>query len=178
MNLTIRQHDIVADELEQDRYDLVHCRALLLHLADPVTALHRMIAALRPGGLLLVEDAEFTCFGAVPGHPASACWDRLVKAMRNLQTGATFDPRFGAKLPGLLAQAGLVERGEEALRFVRSGGSQVAELYERGFEMFRGRLPSDDFTEALRALRDPTFSFVDSLNVAAWGRRPMTGYLG
>jgi len=104
-NLTVRRHDIVTDELERSCYDLVHCRALLLHLSDPVTALSRMIDSLRPGGLLLVEDADYSTFGAVPGHPASADFDRLLRTWgQRYLTDWTFDPRFGAKLPPLLAE--------------------------------------------------------------------------
>ena len=38
------------DPLQPAAYDLVHCRALLLHLADPQQALRNMAAAARPGG--------------------------------------------------------------------------------------------------------------------------------
>ncbi|MCI0548920.1 MAG: class I SAM-dependent methyltransferase, partial [Candidatus Rokubacteria bacterium] len=53
-NLEVRRHDILTDALPEATYDLVHCRALLLHLGAPQRALERMVAALRPGGWLLV----------------------------------------------------------------------------------------------------------------------------
>lgn len=184
-NLTVRRHDILAEDLERSCYHLVHCRALLLHLADPAAALRRMVDALRPGGLLLVEDADFSTFGAVPGHPASAEFDRFVRAWGDGHlVDWTFDPRFGATLPGLLAELGLVERGDEALRFVRVGGGPEAEFYARSCEGVRdgtlpgGLVPGLNLAGVVRALRDPEFSFVDSLNVAAWGRRPMPDYFG
>src|SRR5690348_11497571 len=31
----VRRHDVTRDLLETGHYDLVHCRALLMHLADP-----------------------------------------------------------------------------------------------------------------------------------------------
>ena len=34
-NLEVRQHDILKDDLETSHYDLVHCRLLLMHLAEP-----------------------------------------------------------------------------------------------------------------------------------------------
>jgi 2-polyprenyl-3-methyl-5-hydroxy-6-metoxy-1,4-benzoquinol methylase len=34
-NLDVRQHDLLKDDLEENQYNLVHCRALLLHLAQP-----------------------------------------------------------------------------------------------------------------------------------------------
>jgi SAM-dependent methyltransferase len=184
-NVTVRQHNVMTDDLEQGTYDLVHCRALLLHLSDPMLALRRMVSALRPGGLLLVEDADFSSLAAVPGHPQAAAFDRLVGLWRaGYPADASFDPWFGARLPALLAELGLVERGHEALRFVRTGGSAEAEVHAKGIEALRSGVlartfpPGTDLTAAIEALRDPTFSFVDSLNVGAWGRRPMPGYLG
>ena len=55
----VRRVDIRHDDLEAETYDLVHCRALLMHLPDPTAALARMVAALRPGGLLLVEEGDY-----------------------------------------------------------------------------------------------------------------------
>src|SRR5262249_31780484 len=46
----VRRHDILRDLLETRHYDLIHCRALLMHLREPERALARMVAALRPGG--------------------------------------------------------------------------------------------------------------------------------
>lgn len=37
---------------------------------------------------------------------------------------------------------------------------------------------SADLDGVLAALADPTFAFVDSLNIAAWGRRPAPAFLG
>src|SRR5205823_3987556 len=59
LNVEVRRHDILTDPLEEGAFDLVHCRALLCHLDEPVVALTRMAAALRPGGWLLVEDADY-----------------------------------------------------------------------------------------------------------------------
>jgi len=184
-NVTVRQHNIVTDELEQSEYDLVHCRALLLHLADPMTALDRMVAALRPGGLLLVEDTDFSSLAAVAGHASSAEFNRLIRLCREGDLdGRAFDPRLGGELPGLLAGLGLVERGDEALRLERTGGSPEAEVMAIALEAVDGAalslgLPAGtDLAPMIAAFRDPTFCYVDSLNVGAWGRRPMPGYLG
>ena len=69
-NVDVRELDIRDQELEPD-FDLAHCRALLMHLPDPDAALARIVAALRPGGVLLVEEGDFGLlhFG---GHPNSA----------------------------------------------------------------------------------------------------------
>jgi ubiquinone/menaquinone biosynthesis C-methylase UbiE len=58
-NVTFRQVSI-RDWHEPAGYDLVFSRFLLQHLADPATALARMWEAVRPGGVLIAQDADFT----------------------------------------------------------------------------------------------------------------------
>ena len=62
-NVEVRRLDITQDELEADTYDLIHARAMLMHLDDPAEVVRRMARALAPGGWLLVEDP---ISGAVP----------------------------------------------------------------------------------------------------------------
>lgn len=181
-NVTVRQHDIVTQDIGVGGFDLVHCRALLLHLADPEVALVRMAAALEPGGWLLVEDADFSSFTALAGHAASAVFDDVSRAwIAGCHDADRVDVHFGRRLPRLFDELGLVERGSEALAFRRVGGSSEAELFALVFEAVRdGLLPGWGIAEGrldavISALRDPTFAFQDSLNVAAWGRRPTSG---
>ena len=55
----VRRHDVVADPPpEPGTFDLVHARLVLVHVPDRARALATMVAALRPGGWLLVEDAD------------------------------------------------------------------------------------------------------------------------
>jgi 2-polyprenyl-3-methyl-5-hydroxy-6-metoxy-1,4-benzoquinol methylase len=50
LNLEVRQHNILKDDLETNEYDLVHSRNILEHLREPEKAFRRMVDALRPGG--------------------------------------------------------------------------------------------------------------------------------
>lgn len=50
-------------------YDFVYCRFLLQHLRRPLDLLRKMWAAVRPGGVLAVEDTDFDgkfCHPPVP----------------------------------------------------------------------------------------------------------------
>ena len=58
-NLEVRTHDLRRDSLPEREFDLVHARLLLAWLADPDEGLRRMLAALKPGGCLLVEEMDF-----------------------------------------------------------------------------------------------------------------------
>src|SRR4051794_5254950 len=54
----VRRHDVGAEPPPHGPFDLVHARLLLVHVPDRDTALVRMGAAVRPGGWLVVEDAD------------------------------------------------------------------------------------------------------------------------
>jgi trans-aconitate methyltransferase len=56
---------------EPDAYDVVYSRYLLQHLSEPVDLLRRMWAAVRSGGLVIVEDADLTGGAVIPPMRAS-----------------------------------------------------------------------------------------------------------
>ncbi len=60
--------------------DLVHCRAVLSHVPEPHPVVRRMVAALRVGGWLLVEDGDFSSIRAVDAkHPFAAFFNQKTR---------------------------------------------------------------------------------------------------
>lgn len=110
-NVEVRRHDIDADPLEADAYDLVHSRALVEHLPDPRHALERMAAALRPGGWLVIEAADFTPLrSAWPEHASSSVFDRVARAfVDSMLADGIMDLLMAPRLPLLLERLGLVQ---------------------------------------------------------------------
>ena len=53
-NLEVRRHAISADDLPEATLDLVHTRLVLMHLPAREHVLARLMAALKPGGWLLL----------------------------------------------------------------------------------------------------------------------------
>jgi hypothetical protein len=89
---------------EGEQYDLVYVRFLLTHLTDPAAALTRITPRLAPGGVLVVEDIDFTghfCHPESPAFRSYVDWYTLAVQAR----GA--DPNIGPRLPSLLVGAGL-----------------------------------------------------------------------
>ena len=179
----VRRHDILADPLEPGRYDLAHCRALLFHLADPRRAVRNIAAAVRPGGWLLIEDADYVSLVAAdPAHPRAARFDQITRTVSAFfAASGTLDPYLGRRLPSLITAAGLAETGSEAIACYRQGGSGEAELLRRSLErigpmaLSSGVASQKEFDEVAAATADPSFSFLDALSVAAWGRVPRSG---
>ena len=50
----------------QNRFDLVYCRFLLIHLTEPEKALNEMYRLLKPNGILVCEDGDLTSAGSEP----------------------------------------------------------------------------------------------------------------
>jgi SAM-dependent methyltransferase len=56
--IEVLRHDVTAEPPPPGSFDLVHARLVLVHVTDRAEALRRMVLALRPGGWLLLEDAD------------------------------------------------------------------------------------------------------------------------
>ncbi|HTR92873.1 MAG TPA: methyltransferase domain-containing protein [Trebonia sp.] len=112
----VRLHDVTADPPpEPGTFDLVHARLVLVHVPDRARALATMAAALRPGGWLLVEDADtalqpLACLD--DSGPAQRRANRLRDAVRELLTRRGADLRYGRTLPRALREAGLADDAE------------------------------------------------------------------
>jgi SAM-dependent methyltransferase len=52
----VRPGDVRTVDLPAGHYDLIHVRLLLLHLAERDEVLRRLVAALAPGGIIVVSD--------------------------------------------------------------------------------------------------------------------------
>jgi SAM-dependent methyltransferase len=178
-NLHIRQHNILADDLESAHYDVVHCRCLLQHLPDPSRGLARLAGAVRPGGWLLVEDTDFRSFGAAnPEHPRTAEFHRISRAMRDAMTATQpMDHDFGRRLTFLVDRLGLRDLGHEGATRTDRGGGPMARFLQMTDEVLRDRLIASgaitdaDFDERSRALDDPTFWFVGWTLFGVWGKK-------
>src|SRR5205814_10599784 len=57
-NVDVARHDIVVDPLPEAAFDLIHARLVLVHVPERLTAIHRLLQALRPGGWLLIADGD------------------------------------------------------------------------------------------------------------------------
>jgi ubiquinone/menaquinone biosynthesis C-methylase UbiE len=101
-NVEFRVGDITQSTFAAE-FDLVHARFVLTHLADPATALRNMRGALRPGGLVVVEDIDFR------GHfsyPECAALARYVELYSEIVRRKGADPNIGPRVPSLLMDAG------------------------------------------------------------------------
>jgi SAM-dependent methyltransferase len=128
-NLEVRRHDILNDDLEQDAYDLVHCRKLLEHLSDPEKALRRMADAVRRGGWLLVEEDDYGSVLSVDvTDPSRAAFAATCRAAYDfVRKRGIVDMYLGRRLRGLVENLGFIDVSQE-------GWTRIARARKKGDE--------------------------------------------
>jgi SAM-dependent methyltransferase len=102
-NLDVHRRDLVADGLPGGGYDLVHARALLMHLPNRDKFLGEMAAALRPGGWLLVEEWDVFPPLVLADGVFAEIWPASVRSLESVDAATT----LGRTLPDLFDRAGL-----------------------------------------------------------------------
>jgi hypothetical protein len=152
-----------------------------MHLPDPVRALLRLAGAVRPGGWLLVEEADGSAsFGAAdPGHPRAAGFDRSSRLLWvAVKAAGTMNLDFGRRLPVLFEKLEVRDVGYEGVALPGRGGDPFARFIQMTDKLLRNRivatgaLTDADFDGLTRAYDDPSFWFVGFTLFGAWGRRP------
>jgi SAM-dependent methyltransferase len=180
-NLDVRTHDVLVDDLPEGAYDLVHMRLLLAWLADPALALHRLVAALRPGGVLVAEEMDFAGVALDPrlDAPRRMAFERVVAAHNEVLSGSHgFDPFYGRGVPADLAEAGLVDVDAEGRVAMWRGAADGGLIWRLTIEQLRdamvasGIASTHDVDVALGLCDDPELAVVSQVVMAAWGRRP------
>jgi SAM-dependent methyltransferase len=174
-NITVRQHDIVKEDLPRERFDVVHARWLLHHLPDPEAAISQLVGALRPGGWILLEELD--CF---PFHTSTyPVYVRFMEALTGTVVAATGRKNYWARaLPSLLTQSSLEDVGAEGDVAILRGGSPLAEFLLLTSEQMKdrvlasGEITIDDWKAAMVLLGDSSFWGFAWAGIAASGRRP------
>jgi SAM-dependent methyltransferase len=179
--LEVRVHDLLADDLRQGGFDLVHLRLVLSWLDDRPAALRRLIAALKPGGWLVAEDLDFA--SAVPdprmGPELCARFKRIVEVHNAVVSERHgFDPFYGRRLAGDLVDAGLAEGGCRGRASMWRGGAPGGEIWRLSLAQLRegildaGLMDAAEADAAIELCAGPRFSTLSPVLMAAWGRRP------
>lgn len=175
--LEVLQHDLTRDPLPAAQFDLVHVRWLLHHLPDLDPVIDRLVAALKPGGLLLVEEPDF--YPVHAGHSGSPpLYAQFMDALTRSVVSATGRDCYWARgLPALLAGHGLQNLQAAAEVAVLRGGEALARFYQLSGQQARqrvldtGLISTADYDAALGLLGDAKLWAFGACTVATWGRR-------
>jgi SAM-dependent methyltransferase len=175
----VRTHDVGADPTPGGPFDLVHARLLLVHLSHRDRALAAMVSALRPGGWLLLEEADPDLQPRVcPDEtgPEQRLANRLKSGFRALMAERGVDLGYGRTLPRRLRDAGLLDVAADA--YFPVTGPACAALEEATVRQIRdqlvgtGRAGPDEIDRHLAAVRSGRLDLATSPMVSSWGRAP------
>ncbi|HEY9472587.1 MAG TPA: methyltransferase domain-containing protein [Mycobacteriales bacterium] len=175
----VLQHDVGTQEPPTGPFDLVHARLVLVHVPQRAAALAAMVGALRPGGWLVLEDAD-------PGlqplicpdeyGPAQQLANRLRRGFRELLAQRGAELVFGRTLPRLLREAGLVDVQADAFFPITSPACNVLEAAT--VEQIRDRMiaggiaTAQEIDEHLTNVATGQLDLATAPLISAWGRKP------
>ena len=179
-NVTVVEGDLMTMPFGSSRFDLVHSRSVLMHLEDPDTVVEHVVPAMRPGGVVLFEEAD-----GAPAQRAASGADvpvPFLAVMVPLAARWTWARTLASRLVAL----GLVDVHDDVREDLLTGASPAAAFWRETLETIRplvtdpahmeplgGRAVDDASYDAMIALLDdPTFvvPFVARHRVSA--RRP------
>jgi len=143
--LEVRRHDVVKDQPPVEQFDLVHTRLLLCHLSERNAVLDRLIAALKPGGWLVVEDFDSVSITADSTANSFETPLKSLAAMREFFARSGLDLRLGRRLAGLLRSRGMASVHSEGRIFMAGDGT----IYSRFQRLTLDQLREDLLSERL-----------------------------
>jgi class 3 adenylate cyclase len=176
-NVEARQHDLMSDEFDPGAYDLVHCRSLLAHLADPSAGLARMADAVAEGGWLVIEENDVG-LASMTGAPEAA---RATKILREIgfrwAAAGVMDAHLGRSVPGLVRDLGLEDFGTDAVTGIGSPGDPAYDAMRMAWPNTRRAaamvgIEETDLVCLDRAFESPSNLLVGMTLFSAWGRKP------
>ncbi|MFF9620943.1 methyltransferase domain-containing protein [Streptomyces griseosporeus] len=174
----VRVHDVGAQEPPAEGFDLVHARLVLVHVPDRERALASMVRALRPGGRLLVEDADPALQPLVcpdESGPEQQLANRLRHGFRTLLAQRGADLSYGRRLPRLLREAGLL-RVEADAYFPLASPACVA-LESATIRQIRAQLVTaglatdEEIDRHLANIASGSMDLATAPMISAWGRK-------
>jgi SAM-dependent methyltransferase len=178
-NFEPRRHDIINDPLEENAFDIVHCRLVLEHLPAADVALAKMIAALKPGGSLLVEEFDHASFLPAPDASADTqeAWHGFLAAFTAIAETRGLDLAYGRRLRPLLEAHGLQDVTAHGVTTYERGGTEgrglllLSIVAMRDLLIATGHMEATSVDRLVAALQDDTFYWSSQVMVAASGRK-------
>ncbi len=176
---TLLRHDVAADDPPPGPLDLIHARLVLVHLPGRERVLASLAGALRPGGWLVVEDADpalqpLACIDE--SGPEQALANKLHAGFRVLLARRGVDLSFGRTLPRVLRAFGLEQVGADAYFPVVAPASAVLERATieqiRDGLIVAGLATAEEIDRCLEAISAGRLDLATAPLISAWGRKP------
>ncbi len=178
-NVEVLEHDVAAGPPPAGPFDLVHARLVLVHVPARDDALASMAAALRPGGVMLVEDADpalqpLSCLEET--GPPQQLANRIRRGFRTLLAERGVDLAYGRSLPRRLREVGLVQVAADAAFPVSDPACNALEsatiALVRDQLLDHGIATEDEIALHLANVQAGLLDLAQPPMISCWGRRP------
>lgn len=117
-NLKFQFADVYELPFADNEFDFVYARLVFMHLSDPNKALQNIFRVLKPGGRLLIEDADRDCMFF---EPMPASFTSFLSKVQEGQRRLGGDPNVGRKLTSLLKMSGFSNLNTEVQNILGDG---------------------------------------------------------
>jgi len=172
-NLTVQRHDVRVDDFPEGSFDLVHLRAVLMHIENRMATLRRIVSWIAPGGWLLVEELDFGMWQC----DADPIWSAHPRSWHEAFPHGSMST--GRLLLRQIHQLGLEEVGADGDLDIVVPGTPLAEFYRLSMvalaepSMVAGVLTPPEAAALVSRPTEPDFLGCGFANIGAWGQRPI-----
>jgi SAM-dependent methyltransferase len=143
-------------------FDLAHCRYVLIHNQQSQSMLKKLCSLLKPGGLLVVEEPDFTSAKLLnrDGDPSQ---QRVNDAICRMFEQLGLDPAYSLSLPAKIAAEGLTILRADAHMHLNRGGDTMARMMGESTRALRekylatGEAGPTDIENYIRNANEPSF---------------------
>jgi SAM-dependent methyltransferase len=176
--LEVRALDLVTQPVPEGPWDVIHERLVLQHLTQRLEVLSRLVDALAPGGLLLVEDFDTREVRTIdregPDHELIV---RMALAFNRVLATRGGVSDFAANALRILRSFGLNDTGASGYVSVDSGGSgwaavQAANAQQVRVDLIDQGITAEEVDRFVEVMADPDCIVGSSVLISTWGRRP------
>ena len=121
---------------ERGTYDLAHARFVSEHVQDPLAVVKEMVAAVRPGGRIVIQDDDHAALRLWPEPWGfGALWSSYIVVIARNRN----DPFVGRRLPALLHAAGATTTRLSGIFYGGAGGTRALfDAVENVIGLFEG----------------------------------------
>ena len=170
-NVEVLRHDIRTDTFPPGSFDLIHTRAVLMHISPSVDLLRRMATWLAPGGWLVLEEPDF---GMWIGD-ADPVWATSPQTTHFAFPSLAMSQ--GRSLLRHVHQLGLTNVSADAEIDIIQAGTDLAEFYQlsqaalAGPKVQAGALSLAQATTLTDRPGDDDFLACGFVHIGVWGQR-------
>lgn len=157
--------DIYECEQFNNKFDMIYCRSLLIHLPTPFKAINNMYQMLKQQGILACEEYNLnTCFS----YPINSALQKTTDLFGQLAQKLNVDPEIGTKLFKIFKEIGLKSVDVNLLQITATKPEDKVliemGLSERAPKLLENSLVTseelDKLYEKLKKLKNDEMSFI------------------